>query len=67
MIRRTIRVSQQSTRLRDFITYKVKKVKYFIQNFLFYNQISPQYIFFLIAISKEQEHIHYLEAIKYPK
>jgi hypothetical protein len=43
---RTTREPQQSIRLRYFITYKVKKVKYPIQNFLSYNQISPQYISF---------------------
>ena len=49
-LRRTTRVSQPSTRLRDYVTYTVQ---YPIQNFVSYGKILPSYQAFLTTIEKE--------------
>lgn len=59
-LRWSTRIPQTSTRLRDFITYKVH---YPIQNFLSYENITPQYKTYLTSISKEKEPNTYQEAI----
>src|SRR5664279_934179 len=60
-LRRSVRTRQPSTRLRDFITYKVQ---YPIQNFIAYGNISSKHKTFLTSIAKEQEPNNYEEAIK---
>jgi hypothetical protein len=62
-VRRSSRIPQPSTRLKDFITYKVQ---YPINNFIFYHNISPNHISFLTSISKEHEPYTYHEAIDIP-
>jgi hypothetical protein len=52
-LRRTSRVRQPSSRLRDYITSYT--VRYPIQNFLSYDKISPSYQAFLTIIEKEIE------------
>jgi hypothetical protein len=66
-IRRTTRTSRQPTRLRDYITYKVSKERYPIQDFIFYKYISSQHILFLTFISKEQEPNDYIKITKNSK
>jgi hypothetical protein len=61
--RRSARTTHPSTRLRDYITYKVQ---YLIQNFLSCQNITPEYKVFLTAISKEIEPNNYQEAITNP-
>jgi hypothetical protein len=60
-VRRSSRLPQPCTRLKDFITYKIQ---YPIQTYISYNNILSQHISFLISICKEQEPYTYLEAIK---
>jgi hypothetical protein len=62
-VRRSSRIPQPSTRLKDFITYKVQ---YPINNFISYHNISPHHISFLTSISKEREPYTYHEAIENP-
>jgi Reverse transcriptase (RNA-dependent DNA polymerase) len=62
-VRRSSRIPQPSTRLKDFITYKVQ---YPINNFISYHNISSRHISFLTSISQEREPYTYHEAIKYP-
>lgn len=50
VLRRLSKTPQPSTWLRNFITYTVQ---YPIQDFISYTNISPQYLSFLISISKE--------------
>jgi hypothetical protein len=61
-LKRSSRIPWTSTRLRDFITYKVR---YHIQDFISYDNISSQYMVFVSFISQGQEPINYLEAIKF--
>jgi hypothetical protein len=63
-LRRSTREIQASTRLRDFITYKVS---YPIQDYISYENISTNYKAFLTTISKGVEPIHYKEAMRDPK
>jgi hypothetical protein len=62
-LRRSTREIQASTRLRDFITYKVS---YPIQDYISYENISTNYKTFLTTISKGVEP-HYQEAMQDPK
>ena len=62
-LRRTTRVSQPSTRLRDYVTYTTK---YPIQNFVSYEKILPSYQAFLTIVEKEIEPKNYQEAIQKP-
>lgn len=48
-LRRSTRITQPSTRLRDFIIYKVQ---YSIQNYLSYKNISKNIMHFLVQFSK---------------
>ena len=59
-LRRSNRTPQPTTRLRDFVTYEVK---YPIQNYLSYENVTPQYRTYLTSISKENEPNNYEEAI----
>lgn len=59
-LRRSTRTSQPSTRLRNFVTYKVR---YPIQNFVIYDYITSSHGALLISIGKEQEPNTYQEAI----
>jgi hypothetical protein len=54
---------QQSTRLRDYVTYSVK---YPIENYISCKNISCQHKTYLTSISKEQEPLNYHEAITNP-
>jgi hypothetical protein len=49
LLRRSNRIPQASTRLRDFITYKIQ---YPIQDFISYENITPKYNAFLTSIEK---------------
>jgi hypothetical protein len=49
-LKRPARTPHSSTRLRDYVTYKVQ---YPIQNFLSYQNITTEYKTFLTVISKE--------------
>jgi hypothetical protein len=51
-LRRSTRVPQRSTRLRDYTTYKVC---YHIQDYISYDNITDEYKRFLTSISKELE------------
>jgi hypothetical protein len=62
-LRRSSRIPQPSTRLKDFI---ICKVQYPIQNFISYDTISSQYLTFLSSINQEQEPNSYLEAQQNP-
>jgi hypothetical protein len=58
--RRSTRTLQPSTRVRDYVTYSVK---YPINNYISYKNISCQHKTYLTSISKEQEPLNYHEAI----
>jgi Reverse transcriptase (RNA-dependent DNA polymerase) len=62
-LRRSTRVPQTSTRLHDFVTYKVQ---YPIQNFISYDNITPEYKVFLTSIEEQKEPNNYHEAITKP-
>jgi hypothetical protein len=53
-LRRSTRIPQHSTRLRDFVTYKVQ---YSIQDFLSYKKITPEYKVFLPQFQRKQNQI----------
>jgi hypothetical protein len=59
-IRRSTRISQQSIRLRDFVTYKVMHP---IENFLSYENITKEYKAYLTSIGKEKESNNFEEAL----
>jgi Integrase core domain/GAG-pre-integrase domain len=61
--KRSSRIPQPSTRLRDFVTYKVQ---YSIQDFISYTNISPKHTSFLTSITKVQELNTYQQAITCP-
>ena len=63
VLRRSTRTHQPFTRLRDFVTYTVR---YPIQDFVSYKNISPLYNAFLTSIEKEVEPNTYQEAIMNP-
>jgi hypothetical protein len=52
MVRRSTRPTQPSTRLRDYVTHKVR---YPIENFISYKNISKEHHAFLSSISKMEE------------
>jgi hypothetical protein len=56
-------VPQTSTRLHDFVTYKVQ---YPIQNFISYDNITLEYKAFLTSIEKQKEPNNYQETITNP-
>jgi hypothetical protein len=60
-LRRSTRVPQWSTRLRDYTTYKVR---YPIQDYISNDNITYEYYIFLTSISKELEPTTYQEAIE---
>jgi hypothetical protein len=62
-LRRSARTSHPSTRLHDYVTYKVQ---YPIQIFLSYQNVTTEYKAFLTAISKEVEPNTYQEALTNP-
>jgi hypothetical protein len=51
-LQRSTRVPQRSTRLRDYTTYKVR---YTIQDYISYDNVTCEYKSFLTSISKELE------------
>jgi Reverse transcriptase (RNA-dependent DNA polymerase) len=62
-LRRTTRVPRASSRLRDFVTYKVC---YPIQDFITYDNVAPQYKALLTSISNQKEPSIFEEAINQP-
>jgi hypothetical protein len=63
-LRRSTWENQPSTRLREFLTYKVQ---YHIQDFITYKNISKNHKAYLTSISKEQEPIFFRDAIENTK
>jgi hypothetical protein len=63
IVRRTSRIPIPSTRLRG---YEIYTVQYPIQDFVSYENISPEYHAFLASIHKEEEPNNYQEAITKP-
>jgi hypothetical protein len=61
--RQSSRIPQPSTRLRNFVTYKIQ---YPIQDFISYTNISSKHTSFLTSITKAQEPNTYQEAITCP-
>ena len=62
-VRRSSRTIQPSTKLRDFVTYKVT---YPIQDFISYDKISTNHKAFLNSLSKEEEPRNFQEALSQP-
>jgi hypothetical protein len=60
---RSTRISQPSTRLRDFISHKVS---YPIENFISYENITREYTTYLISIGSQKEPNNFEEAISQP-
>jgi hypothetical protein len=62
-LRRSTRIPQRSTKLKDYTTYKVH---YPIQDYIFYDNIIHEYKNFITAIIKEVEPTTYQEVIEKP-
>jgi hypothetical protein len=62
-LRRSSRISQPSTRLRDFISHKVS---YHIENFISYENIIKEYKTCLISIGSQKEPNNFEKAIGQP-
>jgi hypothetical protein len=62
-LRRSTRISQPSTRLRDFVSHKVS---YPIENFISYENITREYKTNLISIGSQKESNNFKEAIGQP-
>jgi hypothetical protein len=62
-VRRSSRRIQPSSKLRDFVSYKVT---YPIQNFISYDQISAKHKAFLTSLSHQEEPKHFQEALSQP-
>jgi hypothetical protein len=62
-LRRSARISQPSTRLRDFLSHKVS---YPIENFISYENITREYKTYLISIESQKEPNNFEEAIGQP-
>jgi hypothetical protein len=58
-LRRSTRISQSSTRLRDFVSHKVN---YSIENFISYENIIREYKTYLISIGSKKESNNFEEA-----
>jgi uncharacterized membrane protein len=59
-LRRSNRVPQTPIRLQDYVTYKVR---YPIENFISYENITPEYKVFLASIENQKEHNNFEEAV----
>jgi hypothetical protein len=62
-VRRSTRISQQPTRLRDFVTYKIMHP---IEIFLSYENVTKEYKAYLTSIGKENEPNSFEEALSQP-
>jgi hypothetical protein len=62
-LRRSNRVPQTPIRLQDYVTYKVR---YLIENFISYDNVTPEYKVFLASIKNQKEPNNFGEAIKQP-
>jgi len=62
-LRRSNRVPQTPIRLQDYVTYKVR---YPIENFISYKNITPEYKVFLASIENQKEPNNFEEAVNQP-